>query len=75
MGLKNNHQNDSRGDKPAVKGKAGLMFPLGNSHWETKAEDPMVADCRYCSEMGAAEEYKKSVDGLAMYVKKNKMKY
>lgn len=75
MGLKNNAQNDSRGDKPAAKGKEGLKFPLGNAHWETKAEDTMVADTRYASEMGTAQEYKASVDGLANYVKKNKMKY
>ncbi len=75
MGLKNNHQNDSRGDKPAVKAKEGLKFPLGNAHWESKAEDTMVADTRYASEMGTAEEYKRSVDGLANYVKKNKMQY
>lgn len=75
MGLKNNYQNDSRGDKPAAKGKEGLKFPLGSTHWENKVEDTMVADTRYCSEMGAKEELKAQVDGLANYVKKNKMKY
>jgi len=75
MGLKNNHQNDSRGDKPASSGKSGLMMPLGNSHWENKVEDTQVADTRYASEMGAKEELKGQVDGLANYVKRNKMKY
>ena len=66
---------DSRGDKPAQKARKGLEFPLGNAHWEDKVEDTMVADTRYCSEMDAKQELKRSVDGLAGYVKKNKMKY
>lgn len=66
---------DSRGDKPPQKAKKGLDFPLGNSHWENKVEDTEVADTRYCSEMDAPEELKRSVDGMAGYVKKNKMKY
>lgn len=75
MALKNNYQNDSRGDKPASKAKEGLKFPLGNSHWENKVEDTKVADLRYASEMNTEKEYKEAVDGLANYVKKNKMKY
>lgn len=66
---------DSRGDKPAQKARKGLDFPLGNSHWEDKVEDTKVADGRYCSEMDAKQELKSQVDGLANYVKKNKMKY
>jgi len=66
---------DSRGDKPASKAKKGLEFPLGAAHWENKVEDTEVSDLRYASEMGTAQEYKSSVDGLANYVKKNKMKY
>lgn len=75
MGLKNNRQNDSRGDKPASNAKEGLKFPVGNMHWEKSPEDSMVADTRYASEMGTNQEYKASVDGLANYVKKNKMKH
>lgn len=76
MGLnKAVNNNDARGDKPASKGKEGLKFPLGSSHWEKKAEDTMVADTRYGTEFGNPEELKRSVDGLANYVKKNKMKY
>jgi hypothetical protein len=66
---------DSRGDKPPQKAKKGLDFPLGNAHWEDKVEDVELADTRYCSEMDAKEELKRQVDGLANYVKKNKMKY
>jgi len=75
MGLKNNAQNDSRGDKPAGKARSGLEFPLGNAHWEDKVEDTMVADTRYASEMDAKNELKEQVNGLANYVKRNKMKY
>lgn len=66
---------DKRGDKPAAKGKAGLMQPMGSGHWEKKIPDTMVADTRYASEMNAVEEQKAQVDGMANYVKKNKMKY
>ena len=66
---------DERGDKPAQKAKKGLTFPLGNSHWEEKAEDTMVGDLRYASEMNTSEEYKESVDGLANYVRKHKAKH
>ena len=66
---------DARGDKPAQKARKGLEFPLGNAHWEDKAEDTEVSDTRYASEMGAKQELKAQVDGLANYVKKNKMKY
>lgn len=66
---------DGRGDKPAQKAKEGLKFPLGSAHWENKVEDTMVADTRYASEMDAPRELKSQVDGLANYVKKNKMKY
>lgn len=66
---------DHRGDKPAVKGKAGLMQPMGSGHWEKKIPDTMVADTRYASEMNACEEMKGQVDGMANYVKKHKMKH
>jgi deoxyribose-phosphate aldolase len=70
---KNNE--DSRGDKPPQRARKGLDFPLGNAHWEDKVEDTKVADTRYCSEMDAKQELKGQVDGLANYVKKNKMSY
>lgn len=66
---------DERGDKPAQKAKEGLKFPLGNAHWERKAEDSMVADLRYASEMNAGEEYKASIDGLAKYARSHKAKH
>ena len=66
---------DDRGDKPAQKAREGLKFPTGNAHWEKKLEDTDVGDLRYASEMNTAEEYKKSVDGLANYVKKHKAQH
>lgn len=57
------------------KGKEGLKFPLGSAHWERKVEDTKVADGKYASEMGAPEELKRSVDGLADYAKKHRQKH
>lgn len=64
-----------KGSHNKGSGKEGLMAPMGSGHWEKKYEDTEVADTRYASEMGAPEELKKQVDGLASYVKKNRMKY
>lgn len=61
--------------KDKSSGHAGLKQPMGSAHWEKKIPDTMVADGKYCSEMGAAEELKGQVDKLASYTKKNKMKY
>jgi hypothetical protein len=64
-----------KGSDSKGAGKAGLMQPMGSSHWEEKVPDTEMQDSRYCSEMGAKEELKGQVDALASYVKKNKMKY
>ena len=48
------------------------MSEFNKGHWEKKMEDVSVADGKYSSEMNQAEEYKKSVDGLANYAKKHK---
>ena len=66
---------DKRGDKPAQGAKKGLEMPLGNAHWEDKVVDTEVSDTRYASEMNAREELKEQVDGMARYIKKNKMHY
>lgn len=58
-----------------AKGKEGLKMPMGNSHWEQKPGTTSVANGKYASEMGNPEDLKRSVDSLASYVKKNKMKY
>lgn len=55
--------------------KHNAMAQFNQGHHEKKLDDVMVADEKYGSEMGQAEEYKKSVDGLASYAKKHKMKY
>lgn len=41
-------------------------------HWEKDVQEVDSMDTRYCSEMGAKEELKKSVDGLVNYAKKHK---
>lgn len=62
--------------KKEHKGKEGLKFPMGNSHWEKKEPYTENMDgARYASEMNACQEMKGQVDGLASYVKKHRMKY
>ena len=52
------------------------MAQFNEGHHEKKMSDVSVADGKYSSgEMNQAEDYKKSVDGLAGYAKKHKMKY
>lgn len=42
------------------------------NHWEKRPGDTEVANLKYSSEMGEAEDGKKAVNGLANYVKKHK---
>ncbi len=56
-------------------GKMAAMGKFNEGHWEKKMSDTEVADGKYTSEFGQAEEYKKDVDALASYCKKHKMKY
>ncbi len=55
--------------------KISAMPQFNEGHWEKKMQDVSVADGKYTSEFGQAEEYKKDVDALASYAKKHKMKY
>lgn len=55
--------------------KGGMIHHLGEGHWEKKVEETEVADGRYASEMGAAQELKADVDGLANYVKSHRAKH
>lgn len=55
--------------------KMAAMNQFNEGHWERKSPETEVADGRYSSEFGQAEEYKKDVDALANYAKKHKMKY
>ncbi len=57
------------------KSKGGGMPYFERDHWEKKVDDTSVADGKYATEMGNPEDLKRSVDSLASYVKKNKMKY
>lgn len=57
-------------------GKMNAMGEFNKSHWEKKPGETKVADGKYASsEMGNPEELKRSVDSLASYTKKHKMKY
>lgn len=53
----------------------GAMAKFREGHYEKKMSDVSVADGKYSSEMNQAEEYKKSVDGLAHYAKKHREKH
>ncbi len=52
--------------------KMSAMPQFNEGHWEKKQEDVNVGGSRYASEMNTSAEYKKSVDGLASYVKSHK---
>lgn len=66
---------DHHKDKAHPAPKGGGMPYFERDHWQKKVEDVEVNDERYASEMNTEEEYRKSVDGLAGYTRKNKMKY
>lgn len=52
--------------------KMAAMPQFHEAHWEKKAEDVDLGGTKYSEEMGQAESYKKSVDGLSGYLKKHK---
>jgi hypothetical protein len=59
-----------------TKVKSGMRSPtMPKEHFEKRYDKLDSADLKYCSEFGAAEEYKKANDGLANFVKKHQMKY
>lgn len=57
------------------KAKVGGMPYFEKDHWEKDMGDTKVANGKYASEMGNAEDLKESVNKLADYAKNNKMKY
>jgi hypothetical protein len=73
--MRDSKHSDRRGDKPAKGGKAGLMFPLGNAHWEKDIPEVELSDGRYSAEMNECEDYKKGVDAMAGYMKKHREKH
>lgn len=57
-------------------GKQAAMKQFNEGHWQKDQGKTMVADGKYTEgEMSNPEHLKKSVDGLASYAKKHKMKY
>ena len=58
------------------KAKGGGMPYFHKEHWTKDAGETAVADGKYTSgEMSNPEHLKHSVDALAAYAKKHKMKY
>ena len=55
--------------------KKSAMPQFNEGHWEKKPSETDCAGGRYSSEFGQAEEYKKSVDSLAGYVRNHRMKH
>jgi hypothetical protein len=51
------------------------MEAMGPAHWEKKPGETKVADGKYAGEFSNPEDLKRSVDALADYAKKNRMKY
>ena len=57
------------------KKSGGGMPYFNNEHWQKDVADVECAGGRYASEMNGAEEYKKSVDKLASYVKSHRAEH
>jgi hypothetical protein len=55
--------------------KMAAMGQFNNGHWEKKPGETSVADGKYATEFGNPEDLKRSVNSLATYTKKHKMKY
>lgn len=55
--------------------KMKAMSQFNEGHWEKKPGETSTADGKYATEMGNPADLKRSVDALASYTKKNKMKY
>ena len=51
------------------------MPEFNKPHWEKNVSEVDSMETRYCSEMGACEEYKKQVDGLVNYAKKHRAQH
>lgn len=55
--------------------KMAAMPQFNQGHWEKRPAETETAGGRYSSEFNQSEEYKKSVDGLANYVKKHRAQH
>jgi hypothetical protein len=56
------------------KEKGRGMPYFEKDHWQKKLQDIELGGERYASQLNTEEEYRKSVDGLSGYLKKNRMK-
>lgn len=66
---------DFHRDKAHPKPHGGGMPYFAKDHWQKDVADVECAGGRYASEMNTAEEYKKSVDKLANYVKTHRAEH
>lgn len=56
--------------------KVSAMPQFNEGHWQKDVQDVSVADTRYTADnMDQVGSYKKSVDGLANYVKSHKAQH
>jgi hypothetical protein len=55
--------------------KIAAMPQFNEGHWEEDIKDVEMSDSKYSSEMNQEEEYRKSVDEMASYMKKHRMKF
>lgn len=55
--------------------KHAAMPQFNEGHWAKSPGDVMEAGGKYSAEMNQAAEYKKSVDGLASYVKNHRAQH
>lgn len=73
------HHEKKTGHKmhPHHKGHAagGGMPYFEKEHWQKPVEDIECGGGRYASEMGAASEYRESVDKLAEYARKHRAEH
>lgn len=66
-----------KGKHDAGSGKAGMMQPMGNAHWEKDAGEVELSNLKYAGKdsMDNPERLKNAVDKQSSYTKKNEMHY
>lgn len=69
------HHGHHKGHTTHPHHKGPGMAYFEKDHWQKPVGEIEEAGGRYCSEMNAAEEYKKANDGLANYVKKHRAEH
>lgn len=75
MKEKMHHKEHHKKHKHHPHDKISAIPQFNEGHWQKKMEDVEVADGKYSSEFGQAEDYRESVDALAAYARKHKAKH